>query len=175
DESDFKSTLTTGFDRFVREIERAKHFDAFLFIVVEGSVESIIKNNILTSKTKLSFLWHNMRILAHDYANHCQFIFTGQNGKKLFDILDDDFYIEYNELYNKQIQAREDGNDLLAKKISKKLWVIRKNTFEPAYEEYNDAARKRSEEIIPKLLILGKKLWHVDMQYFIDKHELGAG
>jgi hypothetical protein len=29
--------------------------------------------------------------------------------------------------------------------------------------------RKHSEEIIPKLLLLGKKLWDVDVQYFLDK------
>jgi hypothetical protein len=29
--------------------------------------------------------------------------------------------------------------------------------------------RKHSEEIIPKLLLLGEKLWNVDVQYFLDK------
>jgi len=32
--------------------------------------------------------------------------------------------------------------------------------------------RIHSEEIIPKLLFLGKKLWNVDMQYFLDKEEI---
>ena len=31
--------------------------------------------------------------------------------------------------------------------------------------------REHSEKIIPKLLYLGKKLWDVDVQYFIDKEE----
>ena len=31
--------------------------------------------------------------------------------------------------------------------------------------------RKHSEEIIPKLLHLGEKLWNVDIQYFLDKEE----
>jgi hypothetical protein len=31
--------------------------------------------------------------------------------------------------------------------------------------------RKHSEEIIPKLLCFGKKLWNVDVQYFLDKEE----
>ena len=30
-------------------------------------------------------------------------------------------------------------------------------------------SRERSEEFIPKLLKLGKKLWNVDLQYYIDK------
>jgi len=29
--------------------------------------------------------------------------------------------------------------------------------------------RKESEEMIPKLLVYGKKLWETDLQYFIDK------
>ena len=32
-------------------------------------------------------------------------------------------------------------------------------------------SRKHSEELIPKLLYLGKKLWNVDVQYFLDKEE----
>jgi hypothetical protein len=32
-------------------------------------------------------------------------------------------------------------------------------------------SRKHSEEIIPKLLFLGNKLWDVDIQYFLDKEE----
>ena len=42
--------------------------------------------------------------------------------------------------------------------------------------EYSDCcqfvfsgSRRKSEEIIPKILVLGKKLWTVDVQYFWDK------
>ena len=31
--------------------------------------------------------------------------------------------------------------------------------------------REHSEELIPKLLYLGKKLWDVDVQYFLDKEQ----
>jgi hypothetical protein len=47
-----------------------------------------------------------MRVLAHEFAGHCQFIFSGSRGQ--------------------------------------------------------------SEELIPKILTLGKKLWKVDLQYYID-------
>jgi hypothetical protein len=30
-------------------------------------------------------------------------------------------------------------------------------------------SREKSEELIPKILVLGKKLWKVDLQYFWDK------
>ena len=32
-------------------------------------------------------------------------------------------------------------------------------------------SRKHSEELIPKILSLGNKLWNVDVQYFLDKEE----
>ena len=93
--------MTTGYERFVRELQLAQEFDAFLFIVVEGSVESIVKNNIINpKKSNLSFIWHNMRQLAHDFPRRCQFIFTGQN-KLLFNTLNDEFYSNY-VLYEKR-------------------------------------------------------------------------
>lgn len=174
DESDFRSTMTSGFDRFTRELERAKDFDAFIFIVVEGSVESIIKNNNLIPKpANLSFIWHNMRVLAHKFPRRCQFIFTGNPAAKLFNKLDDEFYSDYNKVYNYSKSLYAAGKREKLEKINKKLWIIKKNIFEPAYESYVAHARKRSEAIIPKLLVFGKKLWDVDLQYFIDTYDLG--
>lgn len=107
-EADFKSTMTTGFKRFTRELERAKDFDAYIFIVVESSIEKIIKNNMFGPRqSNLPYIWHNMRLLFHKFPRKCQFVFTG--------------------------------------------------------------GRKESEEIIPKLLVYGKKLWETDLQYFMDK------
>jgi len=170
DEGDFRSTMTTGFDRFVRELKRAEEFDAFLFIVVEGSIESIIKNNIVNpTQSNLPFIWHNMRQLSHDFPRRCQFIFTGQNGKKLFNQLDYEFYSNYSLLHSKAAQLKAEGQRDKAEKINKKLWFIKKDVFKPAYESYVSQARKVSERLIPKLLVHGKKLWRTDLQYFLDK------
>ena len=107
-ESDFKSTLSNGFDRFKREIERAKNFSSFIFVVVETSIESIIANNNFGPyQANLSYIWHNTRVLSHEYRDHCQFLFTG--------------------------------------------------------------SRQMSEFLIPKILFHGRKLWEVDLQYFLDK------
>jgi hypothetical protein len=77
-ESDFKSTLSSGLNRFKREIERAKEFSSFIFVVVESSIEKIIKNNnYAPHEANLSYVWHNTRVLSHDYRDHCQFIFSG--------------------------------------------------------------------------------------------------
>ena len=118
-----------------------------------------------------------MRIISHEYAGRCQFIFTGNNGENLFNQLDSDFYDEYDLLYKKynDLKKSQEGPDLaLADKVSKKLWVMRKKVFEPAYESYNQESRQKSQEIIPKLLVYGKKMWETDIQYFLDNHDLGA-
>lgn len=77
-ETDFKSTMTTGFNRFTRELERAMEFDAYLFVVIESSIEKIKKNNIFGPRqANLPFIWHNMRLLSHNFPRKCQFIFSG--------------------------------------------------------------------------------------------------
>ena len=107
-EGDFKSTMTTGFDRFIKEMERVLEFDAYLFIVTESSIDKIKKNNIFgPHQSNLPYVWHNMRVIAHQFPGRCQFLFSG--------------------------------------------------------------GRRESEALIPKLLVHGRKLWGVDLQYFLDK------
>lgn len=110
-EQDFKGTLSGGFERFRRELQRVKDFDSYLFIVVESSMAKIYKNNLAVPyRSSLEFVYHNMRVLNHEFAGHCQFVFSGD--------------------------------------------------------------RKKSQSIIPKILKLGKSLWDVDLQYYIDNHGL---
>jgi hypothetical protein len=84
-ESDFKSTLSTGFERFKREIERAKKFSSFIFVVVESSIEKIIENNNFgPHQANLSYIWHNTRVLSHEYKDNCQFLFSGSRAMSEF-------------------------------------------------------------------------------------------
>ncbi len=107
-ETDFKSTFSSGIERFKRELDRAKGFSSYIFVVVESTIDEIIKNNMRTKyKSNLSYVWHNMREISHEYKGSCQFVFSG--------------------------------------------------------------GRKESVQVIPKILFYGKKLWDVDLQYFIDK------
>lgn len=77
-ETDFKSTMTVGFDRFRRELARAKQFNSFLYIVVESSIPKIINNNSMGAhESNLKFVWHQMRLLSHEFAGTCQFVFSG--------------------------------------------------------------------------------------------------
>ena len=85
-ETDFKSTLSTGFDRFRRELQRAKDFNSYLYIVVESSIPKIKKNNnFCPHRSNLRYIWHNMRVLSHDFARSCQFVFSGnrRNSEKI--------------------------------------------------------------------------------------------
>ena len=81
-ESDFKGTMGVGFKRFTNELQRAKDFNAYLYVVIEKSLPQIIKNNAYLKKYKMKgcsnmdYILHNMRVLTHQFKGHCQFVFT---------------------------------------------------------------------------------------------------
>lgn len=108
-EQDFKSTLSgKNFERFKRELDKARELDSFIFVGVESSIEKIkLNNNFGPHKAKLPYIWHNLKELSQEYKDVCQFLF----------------------LHN----------------------------------------RSGLKNIIPKLLLYGKKIWNVDLQYYIDK------
>ena len=108
-EGDLKSTLSGGnFERFKRELDRARLFNSYLFIVVESSIEKIKKNNVFSPhKSKLPYIWHNFKTISQEYKDCCQFVFAE-----------------------------------------------------------NRAGLKK---IIPKILLYGKQIWNVDLQYFLNK------
>lgn len=106
---DFLSTFGGQVDRFRKEMQRCVELDSYMYIVIEKPIKAIEKSAMFTKgrrMPKLSWVFSNMISVQHEFAGHCQFVFT-------------------------------DG-------------------------------RVHSEEIIPKLLFLGKKLWNVDVQYFLD-------
>tara|TARA_R110001592_G_scaffold56531_2_gene172354 strand:- start:1826 stop:2743 length:918 start_codon:yes stop_codon:yes gene_type:complete len=107
-ETDFKSTLSkNNLNRFRAELQRTKDFDSYLFIVTETDMSTMEKRNKWSPHTSnMKYIYHNMRVLAHDFAGSCQFIFTG--------------------------------------------------------------SREQSQNLIPKILTLGKKLWDIDLQYYIS-------
>jgi hypothetical protein len=77
-DTDFKGTLSGGLARFKRELKRVKDFDSYLFIVVESDLNRLYVNNKFgPHKSNLEFVYHNMRLITHEFAGHCQFVFTG--------------------------------------------------------------------------------------------------
>ncbi len=76
--SDLQGTLNKhNVDRFKREIERAKEMDSYLFVVVESSIQKIIKENkIFNRRTNIDFVLKQIKEISHEYARCCQFIFV---------------------------------------------------------------------------------------------------
>ena len=105
---DFGATVTGGYARFVKELERCRSLGCFLFIVVECGFDDIHRqNNASYKKFNLGYVCHQMRKIQAEYSDCCQFVFSG--------------------------------------------------------------SRDESVTLIPKILVLGKKLWRVDLQYFWNK------
>ena len=105
---DFCATITNGYARFAKELERCRSMGCMLFVVIETAFDKMwATNRAGYKKFNLDYVYHRMREIQAEYSDCCQFVFSG--------------------------------------------------------------SRRRSEEVIPKILVLGKKLWTVDVQYFWDK------
>ena len=75
---DFCSTVTTGYSRFVKEIERCKSLDSFLFVVVDTAFEDMHSENSRSAhKYKLDYVFFQMREIQAKYSDCCQFVFSG--------------------------------------------------------------------------------------------------
>lgn len=111
-EGDFKSTLSKdNFLRFKRELDRCRAMDCYLFIVIESDLKKLDDLNKRSAhKANMKYIYHNMRLLQHEYRDCCQFVFSGN--------------------------------------------------------------RRNSEDLIPRILFHGKKIWNVDLQYFINEKNL---
>ncbi len=79
--ADFISTLSTmNYDRFCREIERAKEQDAYLIVLVEDTLTNALSFPFLpyiSKKIKATpeFIFHNVRKIIQSY-DHVQFLFV---------------------------------------------------------------------------------------------------
>ena len=83
--ADFISTLSVkNFERFEREIQRAKTMDANLIVLVEDTLANALSFKYLphiSKKIKVTpeYIFHNVRLLIQKYP-HIQFLFV--NGRK---------------------------------------------------------------------------------------------
>lgn len=89
--ADFLGTFSSqvNFDRFKKEVERAKSFDSFLFVVVESTIDGLphsVNKKFYKNYDRLeSFALHNVReILLNNYES-CQFVFC-KNSQEANDI-----------------------------------------------------------------------------------------
>lgn len=83
---DFVSTLSlNNLNRFKREVSRARELDCYLFVLVESDLEKIYKRNKWgPHSSNLRFIYHNMREVSHQFADSCQFVFTGSRENSEF-------------------------------------------------------------------------------------------
>lgn len=78
--NDFVSTMTSGEERFSREIKRASRNGYEIVVVVEAIVHKLLHQSYNKfSKANPQFYFHNMRKLCQEYDN-VQFVFC--NGRK---------------------------------------------------------------------------------------------
>jgi len=82
--SDFISTISGGYERFIKEIERAKDNDAYLVVLVEETLTNALSFQYLPHISKKiratpEFIFHRVRDLIQEYPN-IQFLFV--NGRK---------------------------------------------------------------------------------------------
>ena len=82
--SDYIGTLSGGYERFIKEIERAQEADAYLVVLVEDNLNNAMSFPYLphiSKKVKATpeFIFHRVRDIIQKYP-HTQFLFV--NGRK---------------------------------------------------------------------------------------------
>jgi hypothetical protein len=78
-EQDFKSTLSKdNLNRFKRELDRCRSMGCYLFVVVDADLKNLDETNKKSAhKANMKYIYHNMRLLQHEYRDCCQFVFSG--------------------------------------------------------------------------------------------------
>lgn len=79
--SDLVSTLSSGFERFNREIERAKEADGYIVVVTECDINKFLSFSYSRTgkfaKASTDFIFHRFREICKNFPNHVQFCFSG--------------------------------------------------------------------------------------------------
>lgn len=80
---DFISTVSSGnYDRFCKEMDRARALGVKLFVVVEASTDDIKAHGMKFAKRANSeYIFGRMRKIQRDYADTCRFVFAGSREK----------------------------------------------------------------------------------------------
>lgn len=79
--SDLISTLSSGFERFEREVERCKQANGYLVLVCETSINKFLSFNFSRtgrySKASPEFIFHRFRDICKKFPENLQFCFSG--------------------------------------------------------------------------------------------------
>ena len=83
--SDLVSTLSSGFERFNREIERAKSCGGYIVVVTECDINKFLSFNYSRtgkfSKASVHFILHRFRDIMKSFPTELQFCFSGSRAK----------------------------------------------------------------------------------------------
>jgi hypothetical protein len=87
--SDLVSTLSSGFERFCREIERAKQVSGYIVVVTECDINKFLSFSYSRAgryaKASPDFIFHRFREICKSFPENIQFCFSG--GRKESSIL----------------------------------------------------------------------------------------
>jgi hypothetical protein len=80
--NDFVSTLSSGFERFNKEILRASLNFGYIVVVVDTDINKFLSFNYSSrvgkySKVSTDFIFHRMRELSREFPDNLQFCFSG--------------------------------------------------------------------------------------------------
>lgn len=79
--SDLVSTLSSGFDRFNREIERAKLANGYVVVVTECDINKFLSFSYSRTgkfaKASTDFIFHRFREICKNFPENVQFCFSG--------------------------------------------------------------------------------------------------
>jgi hypothetical protein len=79
--SDLVSTLSSGFDRFNREIERAKLANGYIVVVTECDINKFLSFSYSRTgkfaKASADFIFHRFREICKNFPENVQFCFSG--------------------------------------------------------------------------------------------------
>jgi hypothetical protein len=80
--NDFVSTLSSGFERFNREILRAVQSGGYIVVVVDCDINKFLSFNYSSrvgryAKASADFIFHRMRELSRTFPENLQFCFSG--------------------------------------------------------------------------------------------------
>lgn len=73
---DFGGTLSSGFDRFKRELDRVRELKRYLIVLVESPIEEIYDHRFY-GRVQAPFMFHRMRELIREYSDVSQWVFGG--------------------------------------------------------------------------------------------------
>jgi hypothetical protein len=79
--NDLVSTLSSGFDRFNREIERAKDANGYIIVVTECDINKFLSFSYSRAgrfaKASTDFVFHRFREICKNFPENVQFCFSG--------------------------------------------------------------------------------------------------